>query len=70
MVKFVPGYESFGVDILKILDIDYEYVKSLTLKIEADDIVRVDVERLIYGPEATKILNTMKENYTFDVKKK
>ena len=70
MKEILPGYDCFGLDICKVLGIDTEGIQKLTFQIDVDNIVRVEIVRHIYREEANKIVDLMKENYTFDAIKK
>ena len=64
------GRGQFGIDILKILCIPSTGARRIALTVEVDDIVRVDIERLLYKDEAKKIKEIMMEHYVFNVKGK
>lgn len=52
--------DSFGKKICEILKLDSHKIKTITIKIQPDDIVQITTEQILFVDEGKEILNMLK----------
>ncbi len=60
MARIISGLD-IGVEICKALGLEANRTKSVTIKIESNDIVRAEVVQYVYGEELNKVIEVLKK---------
>jgi hypothetical protein len=60
---------SFGVELCKVLGLDSKKVRTITIKVQPDDVILVTTEQLLFVEEGQKML-TMLKYYHLELNKK